>query len=56
MRLKRSYAQNCRVIYREKFIRIIAFKGHINIEAEAMLEHKYLLQLFKNTPKGMLYS
>lgn len=38
----------------KKFIRIIPFKDHINIEAEAILEHKHQLQQFKITPKGML--
>lgn len=38
----------------EKFIRIIPFKDHINIEAEAIIEHKQQLELFKLTPKGML--
>ncbi len=38
----------------EKFIRIIAFKDHINIEAKAIMEHKHQLEQFKITPKGML--
>lgn len=38
----------------EKYIRIIPFKDHINIEAEVILEHKHQLQQFKITPKGML--
>ncbi len=38
----------------EKFIRIIPFKDHINIEAGAILEHKHQLEQFKITPKGML--
>lgn len=38
----------------EKFIRIIPFKDHINIEAGAILEHKQQLEQFKITPKGML--
>lgn len=38
----------------EKFIRIIPFKDHINIEARAILEHKQQLEQFKITPKGML--
>lgn len=37
-----------------KFIRIIPFKDHINIVAEAIQEHKHQLQQFKITPKGML--
>lgn len=38
----------------EKFIRIIPFKDHINIEAMAVMEHKHQLEQFKVTPKGML--
>ena len=38
----------------EKFIRIIPFKDHINIEAVAIIEHKQQLEQFKLTPKGML--
>ena len=38
----------------EKFVRLIPFKDHINIEAEAMLAHKNELNGYKITPKGML--
>lgn len=38
----------------EKFIRIIPFKDHINIEAVAIMEYKHQLEQFKITPKGML--
>lgn len=38
----------------ESFVRIIAFKDHINIEAKAMAEHKDELSGYKMTPKGML--
>lgn len=38
----------------DRFIRIIPFKDHINIEAAAIMEHKYQLQQFKITRKGML--
>lgn len=38
----------------EKFIRIILFKDHINIEAGAIMENKHQLEQFKITPKGML--
>jgi hypothetical protein len=38
----------------DRFIRIIPFKDHINIEAIAIMEHKYQLEQFKITPKGML--
>lgn len=37
-----------------RFIRIIPFKDHINIEASAIMEHKHQLEQFKITPKGML--
>ncbi|ROR29225.1 hypothetical protein EDD66_103161 [Mobilisporobacter senegalensis] len=38
----------------DRFIRIIPFKDHINIEAGAIMEHKHQLEQFKITPKGML--
>lgn len=38
----------------EKFVRLIAFKDHINIEATAIIAHKNELQGYKITPKGML--
>ena len=38
----------------EKFVRLIAFKDHINIEATAIILHKNELQGYKITPKGML--
>lgn len=38
----------------EKFIRIIPFKDHINIEAGAIIKYKHQLEQFKITPKGML--
>ena len=38
----------------ERFIRLIPFKDHINIEAAAMLVHKNELNGYKITPKGML--
>ena len=31
----------------EKFIRIIPFKDHINIEAKAIIEHKHQLEQFE---------
>lgn len=37
-----------------RFVRIIPFKDHINIEASAVLEHKSGLGQYKITPKGML--
>ena len=38
----------------EKFVRLIPFRDHINVEARAILEHKYELAGYKLTPKGML--
>jgi predicted PilT family ATPase len=38
----------------DKYIRIIPFKDHINIEAKAIMEHDEQLKQFKITPKGML--
>lgn len=38
----------------DSFVRLIAFKDHINIEAKAVLEHKEELTGYKITPKGML--
>lgn len=38
----------------EKYIRIIPFEDHINIEAVAIIEHKQQLEQFRITPKGML--
>lgn len=38
----------------EKFVRLIPFKDHINIEAQAIIQHKEELADYKITPKGML--
>ena len=38
----------------ETFVRLIPFKDHINIEANAVLEYKDALVDYKVTPKGML--
>ena len=38
----------------EKFVRLIPFKDHINIEATAIINHKDELSGYKITPKGML--
>lgn len=38
----------------KKFVRIIPFKDHINIEANAIMKHTKQLEQFKITPKGML--
>ena len=38
----------------ESFVRLIPFKNHINIEAQAIISHKEELTNYKITPKGML--
>ena len=38
----------------ERFVRLIPFKDHINIEAQAILLHKEKLTGYKITPKGMV--
>ena len=38
----------------DKFVRLIPFKDHINVEASALLSHKTELEQYKMTPKGML--
>ena len=38
----------------ESFVRLIPFKDHINIEAQAVIQHKEKLACYKITPKGML--
>lgn len=38
----------------DSFVRLIAFKDHINIEAKGVLDHKEELTGYKITPKGML--
>lgn len=38
----------------ESFVRLIPFKDHINIEAQAVILHKEELTDYKITPKGML--
>lgn len=38
----------------EKFVRLIPFKDHINIEASALTNFKTQLQDYKFTPKNML--
>ena len=40
--------------YGEKFVRIIPFKDHINIEAEGLGKYKCEFEGCKFTPKGML--
>ena len=40
--------------YGEKFVRIIPFKDHINIEAEGLSRHASEFEECKFTPKGML--
>ena len=38
----------------DSFVRLIPFKDHINIEAQAINQHKEELADYKITPKGML--
>lgn len=38
----------------ESFVRLIPFKDHINIEAQAIIQHKEELADYKITPKGMV--
>ena len=38
----------------DRFVRLIPFKDHINVEAVAVIHHKDELLRYKITPKGML--
>lgn len=38
----------------ERFVRLIPFKDHINIEAKEIIYHEDKLSGYKITPKGML--
>ena len=38
----------------DTFVRLIPFKDHINIEAQAVIRYKESLAAYKITPKGML--
>ena len=38
----------------ERFVRLIPFGDHINVEAKAIADHKSELTSYKITPKGML--
>ena len=38
----------------DNFVRLIPFKDHINIEAQAVISHKEELTGYKITPKGMV--
>ena len=38
----------------ETFVRLIPFKDHNNIEAQAIIQHEEELANYKITPKGML--
>lgn len=38
----------------EKFVRLIPFKDHINLEASKITAHRAQLEQYKITPKGML--
>lgn len=40
--------------YGERFVRIIPFKDHINVEAEGLVSHANDFEGCKFTPKGML--
>ena len=41
-------------VVEEKFVRLIPFKDHINVEAQTVSLHKEELAGYKITPKGML--
>lgn len=51
---ERMWAKLPSYYYREKFVRIIPFKDHINIEADGLAKHTSEFEGFKFTPKGML--
>lgn len=38
----------------DKFVRLIPFKDHINVEASAVIQNNDKLETYKITPKGML--
>ena len=38
----------------DSFVRLIPFKDHINVEAQAVNQHKEELKNYKITPKGMV--
>ena len=38
----------------DSFVRLIPFKDHINVEAQAILQYKEELTGYKITPKGMV--
>ena len=38
----------------KSFVRLIPFKDHINVEAQAAISHKEEMTDYKFTPKGML--
>jgi hypothetical protein len=38
----------------DRFVRIIPFKDHVNIETKAILSHQETLTEYQLTPKGML--
>lgn len=46
--------KTAKLLLGESFVRLIPFKDHINIEANAVLEYKDVLVDYKVTPKGML--
>lgn len=38
----------------DRYVRLIPFKDHINIEAKAVMKHREALYGYRITPKGML--
>jgi hypothetical protein len=38
----------------DRFVRVIPFKDHINVEAAGIIKHKSQLEQYTITPKGML--
>lgn len=38
----------------DKFVRVIPFQDHVNIEAAAVVKHRAQLEAYRITPKGML--
>ena len=38
----------------ESYVRLILFKDHINVEAQAVVQHREELAEYKITPKGMV--
>lgn len=51
---EKLWAQQPSYYVGESFVRLIPFKDHINIEAQAVIQHKEELCGYKITPKGMV--